>query len=324
MPKIHRPRYGSLQVWPRKRAAKLLPSVNWEAIKEPKFKLPLLGFLGYKVGMAQAIVRDNTNFSASKGKQIAIPVSIIECPPMKIFSLRFYKNNNVAKEILNENPDKELGRKMRLPKTTKTKEEIEKIQNELNNYEDLRIIIYTVVKKTTIKKTPDIIEVGLNGSIQEKFEFAKAHLSKEIIVSDILNKGQIVDIRAVTKGRGLVGPVKRFGMGLKGYKSEKGVRRPGSLGAWTPSKVSMSVPLAGQTGFFSRVQYNNKVVDVESIIKKNINPKEGFQNFGNIKTDYIVVKGSVAGPSKRQVIITSPLRVTKNILKQNLEIINLQ
>ena len=43
------PRKGSLQYWPRKRASKFLPSVNWSAIKSDS---NLKGFICYKAGMA--------------------------------------------------------------------------------------------------------------------------------------------------------------------------------------------------------------------------------------------------------------------------------
>ena len=53
MPKINRPRFGSLQFWPRKRAEKEIPSVNWKTIKGKG----ILGFITYKVGMATEIGR---------------------------------------------------------------------------------------------------------------------------------------------------------------------------------------------------------------------------------------------------------------------------
>ena len=107
------PRKGSLQFWPRKRAYKLLPSVNWDAINSGK---NLKGFICYKAGMASAFVKDNTENSMTKGKKIAVPVTILECPSMKILSVRFYKNGKVANEILAENPDKELKKIIKFPK----------------------------------------------------------------------------------------------------------------------------------------------------------------------------------------------------------------
>ena len=314
MPTKKSPRKGSLQFWPRKRAKKFLPRVNWNAINSGK---NLKGFIGYKVGMVSISVKDNTPNSRTKGKIIAIPTTIIECPPVKIFSIRFYKNNKVISEILSENLDKELKRKVKIPKT-KAKKNIE----DMKDYDDVKIIIYSQVKKTGIKKTPDLIEVGLSGNIEEKIKFIKENLGKEISVSGIFDNGQIIDFRGLTKGKGLSGPVKRFGINLKSHKSEKGRRRPGSLGPWHPARVTFRVTQAGQLGMFTRIVYNNKIIDMGSARELNKNLKD-IKNFGNIKTDYLIVRGSVQGASKRQLIITHSLRPTKKQLKKNFEMISI-
>ena len=93
------PRKGSWQFWPCKRASKFLPSVNWNAINSQGKGLK--GFICYKTGMVSGYVKDNTEHSMTKGKNIIVPITILECPGMKIFSVRFYKNSIVAKEILN-------------------------------------------------------------------------------------------------------------------------------------------------------------------------------------------------------------------------------
>ncbi len=110
---LSRPRHGSLQFYPRCRAKQLLPSVNWDSIikKEPG----LLGFIGYKVGMVSAYVRDNTPNSLTKGQRIVIPATIIVCPAMKILSIRFYKDNKLIGEVINKNIEKDLKRKIKLP-----------------------------------------------------------------------------------------------------------------------------------------------------------------------------------------------------------------
>ena len=99
----NRIRKGSLQFYPRVRAKKVIPSVNWSAVKREDFGL--LGFIGYKVGMTSVMAKDNTSDSQTKGKRIIIPSTIIECPPMKILSVRFYKKNKIVSEI-NLNNDK--------------------------------------------------------------------------------------------------------------------------------------------------------------------------------------------------------------------------
>jgi large subunit ribosomal protein L3 len=319
MPTRKSPRKGSLQFWPRKRVSKFLPSVNWNAIQSNSVK-GLKGSICYKAGMMSAYVKDNTPDSMTKGKKIAIPVTILECPPLKIFSIRFYKNNRVAKDILAENFEKELKRKVKLPK--KSREKVADLISEKGEYDDVRVIAYSQVKKTGVKKTPDLSEIGLVGSFDEKINFIKEFLNKEISILDIFEKGQLIDLRGLTKGQGLSGPVKRFGITLKSHKSEKGRRRPGSLGPWHPARVTFRVPQAGQLGMFTRVTYNNKIMDMgKSEDKKEL---KNIKNYGNIKTDYIIVSGSVQGPAKRQLVITAPLRGTKKQLKKNYELLGLR
>lgn len=306
------PRKGSLQFWPRKRARKVLPRVNWDVIPSENSK-GIKGFIGYKAGMISIFAKDNTPNSMTKDKSIVIPSTIIECPPMKIFSVRFYKYGKVAKEVISENLDKELRRIVKIPKTKKTK--IEDIKSE--DYEDVRVIVYSQVKKTSIKKTPDIIELGLNGSIADKLNWIKSNLNKEILISEIFEKNKLVDLRGLTKGKGLQGPIKRFGLKLKHHKTEKGRRRPGSLGPWHPARTTFRAPIAGQIGLFTRVNYNHKVLEIN---KAETKPISNIKNYGDLKTEYIIVHGSVQGPAKRQILITAPLRKTKKQDKKNFEV----
>ena len=317
MSKHRGPRSGSLQFYPRVRAKKILPRVSWNFLS--KDEPGLLGFIGYKVGMKSAYVKDNTPNSLTKGQRIIIPVTIMECPLMKVFSIRFYKNKKVVGDVLNSNLDKELKKKVKLPKEVKKK--IEDFKE--GDFDDLRVIVYSQVKKTGIKKKPDIAEIGLSGSLNEKLEFVKSNLTKEISIKDVFSDG-VVDIRGVTKGKGTQGPMKRFGLALRSHKSEKGRRGPGSGGPWHPARVEFTQPMAGQMGYFTRVVYSNKIVDMNSITEKNINPKNGFKKYGEIKTDFLIVFGSIQGPSKRQVLVTSPLRASKKQVKKSYELIELR
>ncbi|MBU1129016.1 MAG: 50S ribosomal protein L3 [Nanoarchaeota archaeon] len=311
MPTRKSPRKGSLQFWPRKRAKKFLPRVNWDAINSGKI---LKGFICYKAGMVSAIVKDNTPNSLTKTKKIALPATILECPSMKIFSVRFYKNSKVSKEILADNLDKELKRKVKLPKKPSKK------IGEIKDYDDLKIICYSLVKKTGIKKKPDLSEIALVGNVEEKLNFVKENLTKEFSILDVFEKGQLVDVRGLTKGKGFSGPVKRFGITLKVKKSEKGQRRPGSIGPWHPARVTFRVPMAGQLGMFTRVAYNKKIIEIGKAEEKIKNLK----NFGNIKTNYLIVGGSVQGPAKRQLLVTSPLRPTRKQIKKSYDLVEIK
>jgi len=317
----HGPRRGSLQFWPRKKAVRALPRVNWSPLTEGD-KKGLLGFIGYKVGMKSAFVKNSTKDSMTKNKRITIPCTIIECPSQKILSVRLYKNNKVVKDILNNNLDKELKKLIKLPKEIKTKEILEKAEKEVE-FDDIRVIVYSQVKKTGVKKTPDIAEVGIGGSKDEKIAFVKENLAKEFTVNEVFNEG-LVDVRGNTKGKGYQGPVKRFGIELRGHKEEKGQRRPGSIGPWHPARVTFRVPRAGQLGFFTRIVYNNKIVASGNISEKDINIDGGFHKYGKVKNNYLVLAGSLQGAKKRQLLLTAPLRASKKQLKKDYEFIELR
>ena len=310
-----KPRFGSLQYWPRKRAEKAIPRVNWDMVKGDGKTDSLLGFIAYKVGMGTALVKDTTDKSMTQGKKIYIPVTVLETPNMKVYSVRFYKDNKVLKEVI-VSADKELKRVVLLPKQLKNLE-----QETPKEFEDVRLIVYSLPNQTSIKKAPDLIELSIES--KDKLAFAKSLVGKEISIKDF-SKYSLLDTRGLTKGKGLVGPVKRMGIGLKFHKSEKGVRRPGTLGPWHPAHTSFRVAQAGQLGMFTRVHYNNKVIGLGTIAEKNINPKSGFRNYGNIMSSYILLKGSVQGPQKRQLLLTPSFRPTKMMAKKKYELVELE
>jgi len=267
--------------------------------------------------MISVFAKDNTPNSMTKGKQIIIPATIIECPPIKVLGIRFYKNGKTALDILADDIEKELKKRIKLPKSKRKKLDDVKAED----YDNLRLLIYTVPKKIGFKKTADIAEVAIEGNLNERLDFARKALGKEISIKETFERGKLVDIHAVTKGKGFTGPVKRFGLHLKAHKSEKGVRRPGSLGPWHPARVTWRAPMAGQMGYFTRVHYNSKILDIDS--KEKVSDII-LDNFGKINNDYIIVKGSVAGPKRRAILMSYPSRPTKHTAKETFEIVKLQ
>ena len=103
---------------------------------------------------------------------------------------------------------------------------------------------------------------------------------------------------------------------MKSHKSEKGQRRPGSLGPWHPARVSFRVPMAGQTGFHTRIVYNGLIIKKGNIAEEDVSPGGGFHKYGKLGNDYIAVLGSVQGPSKRQLVLTKPLRANRSGLNK--------
>ena len=121
-----------------------------------------------------------------------------------------------------------------------------------------------------------------------------------------------MDVVAITKGKGFQGPVKRWGIKILPRKSRKTKRGVAAIGPWKPARVLYTVPRAGQMGYHQRTEYNKRILKI-GIDGKTITPKGGFLNYGEVKGTYIVVDGSLPGPSKRLVRLRCPVRPPKKI-----------
>jgi large subunit ribosomal protein L3 len=303
------PRHGSMQFWPRVRASRQYARVrSLPNVKEAK----LLGFAGYKAGMTHVIVTDTGKNSITKGEKVRHPVTVIECPPLKISSVRFYSTKGYGVEVVKElffKPSKEFVKKTSLAKTLSTVEDLDKV--DLSNVAKISLQVYTQPKLTGFgKKVPEIFELGLGGSKEEQIDYIKKLIPTDINVTDIFKPGDLVDTRGVTKGKGFQGSVKRFGVNIRSHKSEKVIRGPGSLGGWTSQGHTMyRIAHAGQMGYHHRTQYNNQILAI--VNPEEVNPNGGFLRYGEVKNPCILVKGSVQGAKKRLVTLTAPLRAQR-------------
>ncbi len=67
--------------------------------------------------------------------------------------------------------------------------------------------------------------------------------------------------------------------------------------------------MAGQTGYHQRTEYNKKILKIgEADQVDEINPKGGFIKYGLVKNNYLLLKGSLPGPSKRLVMLRKAIR----------------
>ena len=306
MPQKRTPRRGSLQYWPRKRSKRIFARVRtWNESNEVK----PLGFAGYKVGMTHLIINDNRKTSITKGTDIFCPVTIIECPPLKTASIKFYKNtingSKLISEKFTENVDKNLKRSLVLTKQKKNDKEIPK------DFDYIRLLVHTMPSLTGIgKKKPEVFEIGIGGNKEDQLNYAKSKLGKEIIISEVFKAGQQVDIHAITKGKGVQGPVKRFGINLKRHKSEKGRRTPGSLGGWkAQGHIMWRTAKAGKMGYHVRTEINKWLLKIGNV--NELSMKGGFHNYGVIKNQYVLIKGSIIGPKKRVIRFNEAIRPNK-------------
>jgi large subunit ribosomal protein L3 len=255
--------------------------------------------------------------------EISVPVTILEAPPMKVAAIRVYKNTtygaNAIAEAWTTELDKELNRAITVPKKHDLPAALARIDQLIKDgiAKDLRVVMYTLPEKVTgiPKKKPDIMENNIGGTeLKVRFEYARTLLGKSVNISDVFANGDIIDVQAITTGKGTQGPVKRWGIQLQKSKHSRAgsVREIGTLGPWHPSHVSWRVPQMGQTGYHQRTEFNKRIMQIGKD-GKTVTPDGGILNYGIIRNDYIIIKGSVPGPAKRLVRMRPAIRLKKTL-----------
>lgn len=324
--KKHAPRHGSLAFLPRKRAAQIKGRVrHWLDHSED---INFLGFAGFKAGMTHITYIEDQRNSPYYGKELMKPVTVIEVPPLILVGIRVYQEDDYGKYVLGELFTNEINnfltRKINIPDFEKYNfNECKKnLLNRINETSEIRGIFQTQPYKTTIpRKKPDVIEIKVNSNKNpvEEFNFALNYLGKEIRARDVLTEGELIDITAVTKGKGFQGPVKRFGIKILTRKNNKIKRAVACIGPWHPARVLYTVPRPGQMGFHQRTEYHKRIMLIGEN-EEEINPKGGIINYGKIKGDYLLILGSVPGPKKRLIRLRKTIRPFKSFKVQSPEI----
>jgi large subunit ribosomal protein L3 len=313
--KKNAPRRGSLAYLPRGRASKFVPRIkNWPEYKDGAAKL--LGFIGYKAGMTHAVMTVGNVNSPFAGQETVVPVTIIDTPPIRPFSIRGYEATSyglkLTTEVLAGTMSEDLKKTMPAPKEYDYETKLKEFEEKLDSFAEIRMLIHTQPRLAGIaKKKPDVVEYKVGApNVQEAFEYAKSVLGTDVRVADILDEGILIDSIAVTKGHGFQGPVRRWGIRILQHKSRKTKRGVGCIGPWTPTNIRYTVPRPGQTGFHTRTSFNNKVVKMGER-GEEITPSGGFVNYGVIRGDYIMLHGSIPGTVKRPIRIRFAIRPKK-------------
>merc|ERR1712126_43967 len=316
----------------------------------------LTAFLGYKAGMTHIVREMDRPGSKVNKKEVVEAVTIIETPPMVAIGVvgyidtprglralktvwaahigeeakrRFYKNwSQSKKKAFTKSCTKwadDLGKK-----------EIEKELAQIKKYcSVIRVIVHTQMKILRRRqKKAHIMEVQLNGgSIADKVDFARNHFEKELPVTAVFAKDEMIDIIGVTKGHGFKGVTSRWHTKKLPRKTHKGLRKVACIGAWHPSRVQFTVPRAGQKGYHHRTELNKKIYRIGrgihtrkgKVVKNNaatdydltdksITPMGGFPHYGEVNNDFVMIKGCCMGPKKRVItlrkaLVTSAKRV---------------
>mgnify|MGYP001074428994 CR=1 FL=1 len=305
------PRRGSLAYLPRGRARGLVARVRtWpEAQGNPV----LLGFAGYKAGMTHAYMIESNQRSPNYGKEVVCPATVIETPPMIVCAIRTYVNTpsglQTFSEIWMSEPPADLKRVLTLPEKFDSTKAFQKTEQNLDKIKEVRAILCTQPRLANVsQKRPELMAVKIDGgTVQQRFEYAKNLLGKPVKVSDAFKEGQFVDVVSVSKGKGLAGPVKRWGVHILAHKSRKARRAVGTLGAWHPAHVMSTVPRSGQLGLAQRTEYNKQILKIGSK-ETPVTPQGGFIRYGVVRGGFILLKGSVPGPAGRVIKLRHSVR----------------
>lgn len=311
MARRHRPRRGSLAYSPRVRASRPVPRIrSWPTGP----KTPIVeGFAGYKVGMSHAFIVDYRKRSTTANQELAIPVTVVEVPPLRVAGARLYARQpyglRVVGEVWGDAPAPDLSRRIP-PHPASSKADLDSFAHTEGT--EVRLLVYTQPNLITgvPSKTPRLFEVRVGG---EKYAERRQHaldlLGKELRAEELTKEGEFVDVLGVTKGFGFQGHIQRWGVKLQPRKNSKHRRMIGTLGPHNPSFVTYRIPQAGQTGYHRRTQFNMRVLKVVPDPRTDpITPAGGFPHYGDLRSACIILHGSLPGPAKRLLRFRAPIR----------------
>jgi large subunit ribosomal protein L3e len=347
--KFEHPRHGNLGFLPKKRACRHRGKVKSFPKDDPKKPVHLTAFLGYKAGMTHIVREVDRPASKLNKKETVEAVTIIETPPMIVVGVvgyivtprglrayktiyaqhlneecrrRFYKNwyssKHKAFTKYSKKWDDESGKKA-----------IDSDFKQMAKYcKVIRVLAHTQVKLLRKRqKKAHLMEIQLNGgTIEQKVAFAREHLEKQVPVSQVFSKDEMIDTISVTKGRGFKGVTSRWHTRKLPRKTHKGLRKVACIGAWHPAHVSRAVARAGQKGYHHRTEINKKIYRIGDALQvkdgktvrntgstehdpteKTINPMGGFPHYGEVRQDFIMIKGCCIGPKKRPITLRKSL-----------------
>ena len=263
--------------------------------------------------MTHAFIVDYRKRSTTAGQEVAIPVTVVEVPPIRVVGARVYARGpygaRVKGEVWSEGAAEELGR--RIPSHPASSAESRAAFSTMSG-DDIRLLVHTQPHLITgsPSKTPRLLEVRVSGEkFDDRREFAVQQLGKELSADQLTREGEFLDVIGVTKGFGFQGHIQRWGVKLQPRKNSKHRRMIGTLGPHNPSFVSYRIPQAGQQGYHRRTQFNMRVLKVVRDPRADpVTPAGGFPHYGEVRSACLVLHGSLPGPAKRLLRFRSPMR----------------
>jgi len=341
--KFEQPRRGSLAFLPRKRTKYHQGKVKTFPADDQSKAPHLTAFIGYKAGMTHVVRELDKVGSKAHKKEVVEAVTVLETPPMFIagvvgyvktpnglrslttvwaqhlnqqFLRRLYKNWYAAKK-------KAFSRYQKL--YANREKTIDRELARIKKYCDVvRVVAHTDIKKVRLtQRKAHVMEIQVNGgTIEQKVDWAVNLFEKVVPVSGVFHVNEMIDVMSSTKGHGMTGVTARWGTARLPRKTHRGLRKVACIGAWHPERVSYAVARAGQSGYHHRVERNKKIFLIGEgknkanatteydLTQKRITPLGGFLNYGQVREDFLLIKGSVPGHVKRAITLRKSLMPT--------------
>src|SRR3989449_9016630 len=149
--------------------------------------------------MPHAIVVDYPPPSTTSGKEVQIPVTVLEVPPMHVAAVRLYRRTpeglKTVAEVWGPKLDKELRSVFPITKDYDGDEAWKKVDP--SQVDDVRLIIYTHPGLLTgvPKKKPDLMENRVGSvSMADRIKYAKQLVGTDIPVTEFCREGSMVDV----------------------------------------------------------------------------------------------------------------------------------
>ncbi len=270
----------------------------------------LLGLPAVKVSTIHTITMDDRAKTPNFGKPRFNPTSVLAVPDSAVVGLRLYTRENGAERAVGEVYAKTVPKGVVKKSGVEPEKFIEAWKPKLSSITRIAAVVSMTPRDAGLsQKEPIVFEVGVGGGdIAAQLDYAGKALGKPVKFSEVFKAGSYVDVIGVTKGHGYEGPVTRMGIKRKQHKSRKSVRAVGVIGPWHPAAVMYTVARAGQHGFHQRTESGKRILTISNAKDAPITPKGGFEHFGDLKTDYALVRGSVPGTNRRVVVVRQPMR----------------
>jgi len=356
--KFEKPRKGHLGFLPKRRTRHHRGRIRSFPKDDASKKPHLTAFMGFKAGMTHVVREVERVGSLMHKKEVIEAVTIIETPPLRVVGIVGYIETVKGLRTLTTAWASNLGNefKRRFYKNwyrskkksfTKYAEKVSaqsnlstQLLNRIKKYcQVVRLICHTQSNLlNNNQKKAHVFEIQVNGgTVDQKVDFGHDLFEKEVSVDTVFTNGEHCDVIGVTKGHGQTGVIKRFGVKKLPRKTHRGLRRVGCIGSWHPSGVQWTIARAGNYGYHHRTETNKRIYrlgqgEVRGIennattdfdlTKKNITPLGGFPHYGEVKNDYVMIKGCCVGTKKRPLVLRKTMHARTS--RQQNEPINLK